>query len=116
MKFKVGDKVKIKYIPGTQDWYSPVELFENYPDLCGVHTLVATTSAGWFNVEGDQYRFNFNADSLELVESAETPAIDASAQISVLITKAHTLSQELDAIYKQIFALMKEGDIENESW
>jgi hypothetical protein len=113
MKFKIGDRVRVKSVPGLEGICPGEALFIKYPYLRGEFTirLIEYGASGGvsYYLADDPLDFNYWDESLELVQAP-------SDQLNALITKAQNLSQELDAVYKQIFALMKEGDIENESW
>jgi hypothetical protein len=112
-KFKIGDRVRVKSVPGLDDIYPGEALFIKYPHFRDEFIIEdakkSVNGRSHYYLANDPVCFSFRDESLELVQAPPD-------QLNAWVTKAQNLSQELDAVYKQIFALMKEGDIENGSW
>ena len=67
-KFKIGDKVVVKYVPGLEHRYTQVQLQNRYPELTYTQTVESISLGDDPTIHISQSDFCFCNNSLEFVQ------------------------------------------------
>ena len=103
-KFKVGDKVRVKYIPGVTD-YGRGATFHQYLDLQGEKEIQWISPSGFtFKLKDDPDDFWFCEESLELLNTSG----NTQRTLLGLETEADLLEKEAAQLWKKIWSLRDE--------
>lgn len=103
-KFKIGNKVRVKYIPGLTA-HCPDQTFEQYPHLRGVQEVAWVSQSGYIvALSGDPYNWWFCEDSLETFNFIN----NSQRTLLGLETEAHLLEKEAAELWKRIGGLRDE--------
>ena len=103
-KFKIGDKVRVKYIPAVYVEYDYNIMTEDYPEFGEIRTVTNITNGGYRLDEPNG--FWFSDDSLRLVKDSE-PAVTGTTQRTLLglADELHLLEKEFAQLWKKICGL-----------
>lgn len=99
-KFKIGDKVRVKYIPGVTD-YGRGATFHQYLDLQGEKEIQWISPSGFtFKLKDDPDDFWFCEESLELLNTSG----NMQRTLLGLETETDHLEKEAAQIWKKIWS------------
>lgn len=101
-KFKIGDKVHVKYIPAVYAEHDYNIMIESYPEFDEIRTIKTLTYEGYYLDEPTG--FWFSEDSLEMVWASRT-ATTTPTQRTLL-----GLETEYNLVYGQMLAIHSKLD------
>lgn len=111
-KFKVGDKVRVKYIPSVYGEHEYSLMVESYPEFDEVRTIKALSYEGYYLDEPSG--FWFSEGSLELVEVATSTThrtlLGLETEYKVLHDRAAEILHQMNVIGLEIQKLRELGE------
>lgn len=104
-KFKIGDKVHVKYIPGLTA-HCPDQTFEQYPHLRGVQEVAWVSQSGYIvALSGDPYNWWFCEDSLEtfnFTNNSQRTLLGLETEYNLLYGQMLAIHSKLDELEEKI--------------
>lgn len=104
-KFKIGDKVRVKYIPGVTK-HCPDQTFEQYPHLRGVQEVEWVSQSGYIvALSGDPYNWWFCEDSLEtfnFTNNSQRTLLGLETEYKVLHDRAVEILYQMNLVGLEI--------------
>lgn len=105
-KFKIGDKVRVKYIPGITDDCQD-ETFHQHPDLQGEKEIEWISPSGFtVKLQDDPNDFWFCEESLEFLNTSST----TQRTLLGLETELHSVRQQIEELTDKLWKIRVEVD------